>query len=389
MRPFQLLIIVLAGWCSAAADEPAHPIWVIAHRGAAAEAPENTLAAIEAAVKMGCDVVEVDVRLSRDGRAVLMHDGTVDRTTNGRGRVEGLTWAQLRELDAGVGFSTAFRGTRIPQLQEAIDVVRARAKLYLDLKVTDFEPIVSVVRQAKFSKSVFYRVYRPGDVARIRRLDPSSRVIIDIGQLSLLPGAAEVLLKQYPDVVLSLDIGSWTEQLENTLKRHSSQWFLNVLGRETHASELQRALDRRPTGIMTDSPRVLLDLLRRSVGESRHSSERPAFLDSVPDQLPDIRRHGVRIWLDQAVEDRTIVTVVLEEGAFNTVLQGQGGRQRRIRETSQRLLHDPFHSVGRELLPAAVSFSQKPYRVRFGERLFQHSHFHRCRHTVCFPFGGY
>jgi len=266
MRPFQLLIIVLAGWCSAAADEPARPVWVIAHRGAAAEAPENTLAAIEAAVKMGCDVVEVDVRLSRDGRAVLMHDGTVDRTTNGRGRVEGLTWAQLRELDAGVGFSTAFQGTRIPQLQEAIDVVRARAKLYLDLKVTDFEPIVSVVRQAKFSKSVFYRVYRPGDVARIRRLDPSSQVIIDIGQLSLLPGAAEVLLRQYPDAVLSLDLGSWTKQLENKLKRHSSRWFLNVPGRQTHASELKRAVDLRPTGIMTDSPRVLLDLLRRSVG---------------------------------------------------------------------------------------------------------------------------
>ncbi len=268
MRPFQLLIIVLAGWCSAAADEPARPIWVIAHRGAASEAPENTLAAIETAVKMGCDIVELDVRLSQDSRAVLMHDGTVDRTTNGRGRVDGLLWGQLRELDAGVSFSTAFRGTKIPLLQEAIDVVRARAKLYLDLKVTDFEPIVSVVRQAKFSKSVFYRVYRPGDVDRLRRLDPSSQVIIDIGQLGLLPGAVENVLAQSPDAILSLDFRSWTEQLDGQVRRHSSRWFVNVLGRQTSASELRRAMDLRPTGIMTDSPRMLLELLHHSSGPS-------------------------------------------------------------------------------------------------------------------------
>jgi len=93
MRGALLVTVLLAASSIAAgALESPHKILVIAHRGAADEAPENTLPAIEAAIRMGCDIVEVDVRLSRDGKVVLIHDATVDRTTNGRGRVDELPW---------------------------------------------------------------------------------------------------------------------------------------------------------------------------------------------------------------------------------------------------------------------------------------------------------
>ena len=77
---------------------------VIAHRGASEAAPANTLAAFERAIQMGADAIEFDVQLSADGEAVLIHDFTVDRTTNGTGNVAGLTLAQLKELDAGSWF---------------------------------------------------------------------------------------------------------------------------------------------------------------------------------------------------------------------------------------------------------------------------------------------
>jgi glycerophosphoryl diester phosphodiesterase len=95
---------------------------VIGHRGAAARAPENTLAGLREAHRLGCAWVEFDVMLSRDGVPVLIHDETVDRTTNGRGRVPDLTFAELRRLDAGVRFGTRFPGERIPTLDEAIDL---------------------------------------------------------------------------------------------------------------------------------------------------------------------------------------------------------------------------------------------------------------------------
>jgi glycerophosphoryl diester phosphodiesterase len=95
---------------------------VIAHRGESAHAPEQTLAAFERAAALGADLIEVDVRRTRDGRLVLMHDANVARTTDGEGLVGTLTLAELRELDAGAWFGDRFAGERIPTLEEAFDL---------------------------------------------------------------------------------------------------------------------------------------------------------------------------------------------------------------------------------------------------------------------------
>jgi glycerophosphoryl diester phosphodiesterase len=106
----------------------------IAHRGASARAPENTLAAFREAVRLGADAVECDVRLSGDGKPVVIHDDTVDRTTDGRGAVSRLPLADLRRLDAGSWFATRFRGERIPTLEETFEVARGRCGLNLEVK---------------------------------------------------------------------------------------------------------------------------------------------------------------------------------------------------------------------------------------------------------------
>jgi glycerophosphoryl diester phosphodiesterase len=95
----------------------------IGHRGVAAHAPENTLASLRRAAELGVRWVEFDVRLSRDGQPVLFHDERLSRTTNGQGRVADHDLVELKRLDAGAGFDPAFRGERIPTLNEAIDVL--------------------------------------------------------------------------------------------------------------------------------------------------------------------------------------------------------------------------------------------------------------------------
>lgn len=94
---------------------------VVAHRGAAGEAPENTLVAVQVGRDSGARYLEVDVQRSRDGSLVVLHDRTVDRTTDGSGDVTGLTHAELSELDAGSWFAPRFRGERIPTLQSVLD----------------------------------------------------------------------------------------------------------------------------------------------------------------------------------------------------------------------------------------------------------------------------
>ena len=107
---------------------------VIAHRGACDVAPENTLAAFQAALAAGADAVEMDVTRCATGEIVVIHDSTVDRTTDGKGRVGEMDLATLRELDAGAWFSPKFAGERIPLLQEVLELCANRLRVNIEIK---------------------------------------------------------------------------------------------------------------------------------------------------------------------------------------------------------------------------------------------------------------
>lgn len=114
---------------------PAGPPLVVAHRGYSAVAPENTLAAFAAALLTDVPYVEIDVRTTIDGVPVIMHDPTVDRTTDGSGEVAQLTLSTVRGLDAGSWFSPGYAGLAVPTLDEVLDLVRpSRARLLLEIK---------------------------------------------------------------------------------------------------------------------------------------------------------------------------------------------------------------------------------------------------------------
>jgi glycerophosphoryl diester phosphodiesterase len=107
---------------------------VIAHRGASSYAPENTLAAFDLALRMGVRHIELDVDCTSDGHIVVMHDDTVDRTTNGSGLVTRHTLAALRVLDAGSWFGVKFGGERIPTFEEVLERYKGRAHIHTEIK---------------------------------------------------------------------------------------------------------------------------------------------------------------------------------------------------------------------------------------------------------------
>ena len=110
---------------------------VIAHRGASGHAPENTLAAFRKAAALGAPFVETDLHLTRDAHFVAIHDETLERTTNGRGRVREFTLAELRKLDAGSWFGSDFTGERIPTLPDILEFANKNDEVfYLELKLT-------------------------------------------------------------------------------------------------------------------------------------------------------------------------------------------------------------------------------------------------------------
>jgi glycerophosphoryl diester phosphodiesterase len=111
-----------------------HPVMVIAHRGFSGAAPENTLAAFRKAVEVGSDMVELDVQLSKDGKVVVIHDETLERTTTGQGKVADHTWEELKTYDAGSWFGSQFSSEKIPTLREVLDLAKGRVLVNIEIK---------------------------------------------------------------------------------------------------------------------------------------------------------------------------------------------------------------------------------------------------------------
>lgn len=120
--------------------QSAKNIYVAAHRGWCTKYPENTMEAFKAALDVGVDQIETDVRVSKDGQLVLIHDATVDRTTNGTGKVKDLTLAELKALDAGSHKGAEFAGCRIPTLIEFMELVKDHPTITLDIELKTEAP---------------------------------------------------------------------------------------------------------------------------------------------------------------------------------------------------------------------------------------------------------
>lgn len=144
------------------------PFAVVAHRGASGYEPENTIRAVERAIDMGADAVEVDVRLSKDKVPVVIHDETIDRTTDGSGRVDNYTVQQLKSFDAG-------RGEKIPLLSEVLDVVRGRICLLLELKEVDVSKyVLDLVENRNMLNQVMFISFHEEALKNIAQANPKT-----------------------------------------------------------------------------------------------------------------------------------------------------------------------------------------------------------------------
>jgi glycerophosphoryl diester phosphodiesterase len=150
----------------------------IGHRGAAGHAPENTVAAIRKGIALGVDFVEIDVRRTADGVLVVLHDETVNRTTNGKGRVDRLSLQEVKKFNAG-------NGEHIPTLEEVLKVATGVAGLMLELKVKGVaQQSVEVVREAGFRDPVIYASFLHDELNHVRTVDPGASLMVLFGGLS-------------------------------------------------------------------------------------------------------------------------------------------------------------------------------------------------------------
>ena len=157
---------------------------IIAHRGASAHAPENTLAAFKMALDMGADGIELDAKLTTDGRVVVIHDQTVDRTTGAHGVVRQMSLAQLKALDAGSGFDLSYAHEPIPTLDEVFAAVGSRTLINVEItnytSVLDALPdrICDLVIQYDLQEHIIFSSFHPLNLIRAKRRLPQVPVAI-------------------------------------------------------------------------------------------------------------------------------------------------------------------------------------------------------------------
>jgi len=226
-------------------------VYVVGHRGAAGLEPENTLRSFRRALELGVDYVECDVHLTRDGHLVVIHDETLDRTTNGHGRVAEHTLAQIRALDAGLG-------ERVPTLQEVLEAVKGRAGILIELKGPGTEePVVRQVQALGMEEEVVLTSFHLERLAKVKALMPSLRV-----------GA--IFSQPPPDALeQALQVGASGMGVNYRYLRQEWVEAAHAAGLEVRAwnpdtePEMQAMLALGVDGISTNRPDLLLRLLGR------------------------------------------------------------------------------------------------------------------------------
>jgi glycerophosphoryl diester phosphodiesterase len=230
-----------------AATLPAQPpngVWVVGHRGFKAVAPENTIASFEAAAAAGADYMELDVRPTKNGELVIMHDSKVDRTTNGKGEVRDLTLAAIKQLDAG-------NGQRVPTLREALLWAKTRGvRIDIDHKDGLVDDIARVVRET----GMINRVVIEGPRDRLRRfaeLLPGVDTMPKVQSVEDIP----VICGMLHTTVVRLSL----EQLAQpaavaAVHKCGARVSVTILGKEDNEQGMRRVIQQGAELIETDHP---------------------------------------------------------------------------------------------------------------------------------------
>jgi len=238
---------------------------IFGHRGACKYAPENTLASFELAVEQGADAIELDAKLSVDHQVVVIHDQTVDRTTNGKGKVNQLTLREIKELDAGSFFDGKFHGERIPTLDEVFESVGKRTFINVELtnyasRRDDLVPqVAQIVKRHGVQKSILFSSFAPINLRRMKDLLPE----VPVGLLAL-DGPLGVLnrsaffLSLSPAIIHPYlkDVNAALMQREQHRGRRVHVWTVN------EEKDLKRLSDLGVDGVFTDDPITALRVLR-------------------------------------------------------------------------------------------------------------------------------
>ena len=235
-------------------------MYIIAHRGSSSAAPENTIAAFDLAVQQGADYIELDVQLTMDHQVAVIHDDTVDRTTNGSGLVKSYTMDQLKKLDAGSWFNQQYTNERIPTLQEILERYSQRIGILIEIKhpkrqIGIEKAVVDIINRFAYSRHIMVQSFDNAALQRVKAYAPSLRTAFIIK-----PSAFKLTKRKLAGYSLFADC-------LNMKKTMINRWWIDCIhsfGMDVFIWTVkdQKTADRIKTypidGVVTDHPLLFL-----------------------------------------------------------------------------------------------------------------------------------
>lgn len=250
---------------------------IVAHRGFSGEYPENTIAAFKAAVEEKADFIELDVHLSKDGEIVVLHDDTIDRTTNGSGFVNDYTVAQLKEFDAGSWLDSKFAGEKIPTLVEAFNVVRdTHTRLCVEIKEKQGqyypgleERLVEIMHQNNLIGQCVVTSYSKDVVKNLKKLQPRLAIAYDPNKAEYKtfvdnPAKCAILVLNVRADMACFDHRNLTEGIiAECLNNGVPIWAWTVNEKDV----MEKLVGWRVEAIMTNYPNILREVVGKSLAK--------------------------------------------------------------------------------------------------------------------------
>ena len=304
---------------------------IIAHRGASAERPECTLAAIQRAIEVGATTVEVDVRTSRDGELFILHDATLDRTTNGSGSANALTLEQLQQLDAGSWFGEKYSGEKIPSLIQAARACRGSIDLLLDLKEQGEEydrKVVGTIQKYGDPAKTIIGVRSVEQAKRFRRLLPKSK------QLGLIPSVDSI--EEFAEAGVET-IRLWpkwiTENDEPITRVRKTGKMLHLNGTLGERAETLKLLSFQPDSLSSDHPVQLKRTLERIAAAKRKKASGELTKSTYTYKEVNTLKIQADVYRRQYADSRPVV-LWLHGGAL--IMGSRSGVPQQLKDLAER-----------------------------------------------------
>lgn len=229
-------------------------LYVVAHRGAHQGIPENSLAAYQKAIDLGCDFVEIDLRTTKDGHFVSIHNSTVDAYGEGfTGTVKDMTLAEIRALDIGLRVGPEWKDTRVPTFDEILEVCQGKIGIYLDMKSADIADALKKVQEYNMQDSVLF-LNGARNLKRLMQLSDKAIPMPDPGDERNLP---RIIKRLNPSIIAPV----WND-FSDTYAKTCHDAGAKVIVDEKDKTSWPTALEWKADGIQTDHPEELIAWLK-------------------------------------------------------------------------------------------------------------------------------